>query len=79
MSLERKDIRAKLDPDMHEALAVLADIDQVDIGEFVERELVAVIRRRIHDAIQLAEATAHLGIAGKNRSLPGMSPPRARR
>ena len=79
MSLERKDIRAKLDPDMHEALAVLADIDQIDIGEFVERELVAVIRRRIHDAIQTAERTAHLGVTGKNRDLPGMTLPRPRR
>jgi hypothetical protein len=73
MSLERKDIRAKLDPDMHEALAVLADFDRVDIGEFIERELVRVIKSRIHDASELHERTAHLGINGRARELPGMT------
>jgi hypothetical protein len=79
MSLERRDIRAKLDPDMHEALAVLADIDQIDIGEFIERELVKVIRERVHGAIETAERTAHLGINGKVRELPGMGTGRGRK
>lgn len=79
MSLDRKDIRAKLDPDMHEALAVLADIDQIDIGEFIERELVRVIEQRIHAAIRTAERCQHLGITGRNRELPGMTLPRGRK
>lgn len=68
MALDRKDIRAKLDQDVHAALLVLAEIDQVDIGEFVERELVLVIRRRVHEATVIAERTARLGISGKTRS-----------
>lgn len=71
MSLERKDVRAKLDPDMHTALAVLCEIDQLDIGEFVERELVAVIRARVHAATVIAERTARLGISGNLRESQG--------
>lgn len=65
MSLERKDIRAKLDPDMHAALHVLCDVDGCDMGEFIERELVRAIRDRCHDATVIAERVARLGIAGK--------------
>lgn len=36
MSLERKDVRFKLAPDVHGALTVLAECAQVDIGEFCE-------------------------------------------
>ena len=72
MSLERKDVRAKLDPDMHTALAVLCEIDQLDIGEFVERELVAVIRARVHAATVIAERTARLGISGNLRESQGI-------
>lgn len=75
MSLERKDVRAKLDPDLHEALTVLCEIDELDIGEFVERELVRVITRRVHDASLIAARTERLGITGKVReSIPGGKP-----
>jgi hypothetical protein len=73
MSLERKDIRAKLDPDMHRALTVIADAEHADIGEFIERELVRIIRDRVHAATVIAEETAGLGILGKQRELPGIS------
>jgi hypothetical protein len=71
MALERKDIRAKLDADMHAALSVLSDVDGLDLGEFIERELVAVIRRRLHDATVIAERTARLGISGNGGEKPG--------
>lgn len=67
MALDRKDVRAKLDPDMHAALSVLCEVDQPDIGEFIERELVRVIKARVHVATVIAERTARLGISGKNR------------
>ncbi len=73
MSLERKDIRAKLDPDMHRALTVIADAEHADIGEFVERVLIQVIRDRVHAATVIAEETQHLGILGKQRELPGIA------
>lgn len=71
MSLDRKDIRAKLDPDMHAALTFLAEIDQIDISEFIERELGRVVRSRIHDATVVAERAAHLGITGNRRVSQG--------
>lgn len=67
MSLERKDIRAKLDPEMHAALLAICETDGVDIGEFIERELAALIRKRIHNANLLSTKTAHLGISGNRR------------
>lgn len=67
MSLDRKDVRAKLAPEMHQALTVICEVDGVDIGEFIERELVRIIRQRLHDASVLAEQTRNLGISGKAR------------
>ncbi len=71
MALERKDIRAKIDPDLHAALTVLCEVDGLDIGEFVEREVVRVIRERVHAATLIAERTARLGISGSGRERPG--------
>lgn len=71
MALERKDIRAKLNPDMHEALSVLCDVDGCDLGEFIERELVRVIVKRCHAASVIAERTARLGISGNSRESQG--------
>lgn len=65
MALDRKDVRAKLDPDMHAALTVLCDVDGCDLGEFIERELVRVIFKRVHGASVIAERTKGLGINGK--------------
>lgn len=60
MSLARKDIRAKLDDDMHEALEVLCAVDQITIGEFVEREVLRAIRQRMKDAELIAKRAPHL-------------------
>jgi hypothetical protein len=35
MALERKDVRSKLDAEMHAALTVLCEVDDCDIGEFL--------------------------------------------
>jgi hypothetical protein len=73
MALERKDVRAKLDADMHTALTVLCEVDGVDLGEFIEMELVRVIQKRCHAASVIAERTARLGITGNGRESPGTS------
>lgn len=73
MTLERKDVRAKLNADVHKALSVLCEVDGVDIGEFVERELVRVVRQRIHDAQVIADRTQRLGISGNRRERSGES------
>jgi hypothetical protein len=79
LSLDRKDIRAMLDPDMHEALAVLADVDGTDIGEFIERLLIEVIQTRLHEASEIHGRAGHLGKTGITRELPGIPSRRPRR
>ena len=73
MSLERKDVRFKLAPEMHQALTVLAEIAQVDIGEFVEMVVQREVVRRVHEANVVYERTARLGITGNGRESAGMS------
>lgn len=75
MSLERKDVRCKLDPDEHEALKVIADHDGVDVGVWVEQLILLELNRRAAqaaEAIALHERLARLGVSGKNRESPGV-------
>lgn len=67
MSLERKDIRAKLDPDMHAKLKAICDVDGIDMGVFIENLLVPVIEKRVHDAMVLATELQRQGITGNKR------------
>lgn len=67
MSLDRKDIRAKLEADMHRALVRLAEAEGLDIGEFIERELLIVIRREVHRAMFIASGLQDLGKTGSSR------------
>ncbi len=71
MALERKDIRAKLDPELHAALKAMCDLDGVDMGEWIEAQLVPVIKKRIHDATVLADQFQRLGITGNGREKSG--------
>jgi hypothetical protein len=71
--LDRKDVRFKLAPDLHQALSVLAECAQVDIGEFVEMVVVREVLRRLHEASLIHERTARLGIAGNGREPQGMT------
>lgn len=70
MSLERKDVRLKLDAEMHSKLRAICELDDIDIAEFIESVLVPVIERRVRDAIGLSDKLQKLGIigngAGKN-------------
>lgn len=71
MSLERQDVRAKLDPDDHRALVRICDIDGVTIAEFIERLVVPVIRKRVHDANLLARDFPLPGTSGSSRESAG--------
>lgn len=71
MSLDRKDIRAKLDPDWHEALIKICARDGIDVGEFIEREIERVLSERIHGWILDSEVMGRLGITGKLREKSG--------
>lgn len=67
MSLEKKDVRMKLHPDMHAQLTVLAEVSRMEIGEFVEAVLVSEISRRVHEASLLNSKLARLGLTGNGR------------
>lgn len=71
MALERKDIRAKLDDDMHTALKAICDLDGVDMGEYIELVLVPVIKKRCHDAMVLAERLQRAGFNGSGDASSG--------
>lgn len=67
MSLDRKDIRAKLDPQRHAQLKAICEVDNVDMGDFIEAVLIPVIEQRVHDAMVLASALQRLGKTGSGR------------
>ena len=71
MSLERKDVRCKLDPEVHAAFKAISELDGKDVGELTETLIVEFVTRRIHDATVLADAVARLGIAGNIGAPPG--------
>lgn len=67
MSLERKDVRAKLSAEHHAQLRAICEVDGVDVGDFIEAVLLPVIEKRVHDAIALAARFPRPGITGNNR------------
>lgn len=73
MPLERKDVRFKLAPEMHQARTVLAECAQVDIGEFVELVVQREVIRRVHEASVIADKTSRLGISGISRDSQGVT------
>lgn len=62
MSLERQDVRARLDAELHAALVVLCDVDGITVAEFIENLLAPVIRDRVRAAIELHERLSRLGL-----------------
>lgn len=72
MSLERQDVRARLDADLHTALIALCDVDGVTVAEFIENLLAPVIRDRVRAAIELHAKVAHLGISATKCDTPGI-------
>ena len=67
MSLERKDVRFKLDPEVHAQLKAICDHEGIDMGDFVEALVKPVVIKRVHDAIALATKFQRLGISGSGR------------
>ena len=58
---------AKLDPELHAALKIFADLDGVTEAQFIEDLIVPVLRRRVADAKVAAERLHAAGIFGKTR------------
>lgn len=73
MSLDPKDLRLKLERDVHAALDALADIEGVGLAEYAERIVGEFVRRRVHEATVLTERVGRSGISGKRWESPGKS------
>lgn len=67
MSLERKDLRLKLDHEVHAGLDVLADVSGKQLAELAEEIIREVVLARIHAATVVADRAKRLGIAGSGR------------
>lgn len=67
MSLDRKDVRFKIDPDRHDVLARIARADDVEIGEWVEALVAAEVDRQLHRATIVAGSLPAPGKSGSGR------------
>jgi hypothetical protein len=72
--LEKKDVRLKLRPDIHAALAALMDAEDADdagIAAFAASILERHVRDKVHSVTVLADRFARLGISGIDRRSKG--------
>jgi len=67
VSLDRKDLRLKLHPDVHAGLDVLAEVGGLQLSELAEQIIEQAVRERIHAATVVADRAKRLGIAGSGR------------
>lgn len=71
MSIERPDVKPRLDHDVHAMLKVFARLDGVSIAEWCELVITAAVHKRASDATVAAAELQRLGILGKSRESPG--------
>lgn len=71
MSLERKDVRLKLDHDMHAAVMAIADVLDMQPAEWVEQVIVDIVKKRVHEANLLICSLQSSGSLGTFRDTPG--------
>lgn len=67
MSLERKDLRLKLDAQVHLGLQVLADVDGQELAAWAEAVMEAEVARRIHDARLISDRLPRSPVSGSGR------------
>jgi len=65
--LERKDVRLKLDHDIHAAAKAIAETEGMEIAEWVETVITAVIVKRVHSASLVVDALTASGSLGTFR------------
>lgn len=71
MSIERKDVRAKLDPEVHEALSRICERDGVDLGVYVEDLIEKTVMDELHKYMLSRSKFEDLGLIGKIRESAG--------
>lgn len=67
MSLERKDVRAKVDADVHQALTAICLAKGMDLAEFIESIIAPEVRRLVHEATVIVESLPRSGKTGTGR------------
>lgn len=67
MSLERKDVRAKLDPELHGALNVICERDGLTQADWIESVIAPLLRKEIQDTVKTYDAFLRAGIIGSDR------------
>lgn len=73
MSLDRLDVRFKLSAELHAQLKVICELDDIQVCDFVEALVIPVVKKRVHDAIELADKLHRAGITGHARDYPGVA------
>lgn len=67
MSLDRKDARLKLDPELHDALDEICSQLGTTHADWLESIVAPVLRQKIMETIELAQRFQRRGISGSNR------------
>ena len=75
MSVDRPDVKVRLDPQYHRALKRICDFKGLTMGEWIEDVVVARLREIVHEASVIAESAPDLGISGNGREKPGADRP----
>lgn len=71
MALDRKDVRAAVDDEVHRALVVFAKRRGITVAEYVEELIQADISRRVAEITDGYHELARAGIVGKTPDLFG--------
>ena len=71
MALERKDVRAAVDDEVHKALVVFAKRAKLTVAEYVEKLIQADVSVKVEETIEHYHELARVGIVGKTSDLFG--------
>lgn len=71
MALERKDVRLKLDHDVHVAVKAIAEGYGMEPAEWVETVINDVVKKRVHEASVFIDKLNASGSLGKLREIAG--------
>lgn len=72
MSLEKKDVRAKISIEAHAALVAVADLNEKDYNEYASYLLERALLGEAHVAKVFAERVARWGRSGTPGEKPGL-------
>jgi len=71
MAIERKDVRAAVDDEVHKALVIFARHAGVTVAEYVEKLIQADVSVKVTATIEHYHDLARVGIVGKTPDLFG--------